>query len=80
MVFFRDRRDNQDMRVIPILVFMLIAAHPAHAYLDQGTGSMVAQIVAATVFGSVFYLKAFWQRTLRFCKSVISQKKEQADA
>jgi hypothetical protein len=80
MVFFRDRRDNQGMRAIPLLVLMLFLTQPVHAYLDQGTGSMVVQIVAASIFGSVFFIKTFWQKTMRFCKSIISQKKEPSDA
>ena len=67
------------MRGIPFPVLMLILAHPIHAYLDPGTGSMVVQIVAATVFGGVFLIKSFWRKTIRFCKSILPRKKEQSD-
>jgi hypothetical protein len=67
------------MRIIPLLIFILILAQPIHAYLDQGTGSMLIQIVAATVFGSIFFIKSFWRRTIRFCKSIIPQKNKPSD-
>lgn len=59
-----------------LLVLLVIAAHPCHAYLDPGTGSMVAQIVAATVFGGLFFIKSFWKKTIRFLKSAIGRKME----
>jgi hypothetical protein len=64
------------MRIIALPILMLISAQPIHAYLDQGTGSMVVQIVAAAVFGGIFFIKSFWRRTIRFCKSIIPQKKK----
>ena len=53
-----------------------MAAHPAYAYLDPGTGSMVAQIVAASVFGGLFFIKSFWKKTIRFFKSTLVRKME----
>jgi hypothetical protein len=58
------------------LVLFAFAAHPAYAYLDPGTGSMVAQIVAASVFGGLFFIKSFWKKTIRFFKSTLVRKME----
>lgn len=53
-----------------------MAAQPAYAYLDPGTGSMVAQIAAATVFGGLFFIKTFLKKTVGFFKSAIFRKME----
>lgn len=79
MVFFKDQLDNKGMLSIPFLVFILVLAHPIQAYLDQGTGSMVVQIVAATVFGGIFFIKSVWRSTIRFCKSIFPRKKGHSD-
>ena len=34
----------------------------AYAYMDPGSGSMIIQILLATLLGSLFMLKAFWHR------------------
>ena len=68
-------RENKEVRGVPLLLLMLILAHPTYAYLDPGTGSMVAQIIAATVFGGLFFIKSFWRRTKRFCKTIFSREK-----
>lgn len=76
MAFSARRRENEGVWCAPLLVLFLIAAQPAYAYLDPGTGSMVAQIVAATVFGGLFLIKSFWKKTVRFCKSILGNKME----
>ena len=74
--FLACRQENKGVWCTPLLVLFLIAVQPAHAYLDPGTGSMVAQIVAATVFGSLFLIKSFWKKAVRFCKSILGSKME----
>ena len=37
-------------------------AAPAHAYIDAGTGSMLLQVLVATVTGGLFLLKTNWRR------------------
>ncbi len=64
------------MRFIPVFIFLLIAARPTHAYLDPGTGSMAVQIVAASVFGAVFFLKALWKKIVHFYKLLLIFGKE----
>jgi hypothetical protein len=64
------------MRFILVFIFLLISALPTHAYLDPGTGSMAVQIIAATVFGGIFFIKAFWKKVVHFYKlfSVIGKE------
>ena len=40
----------------------VLAAAPAHAYLDPGTGSYVFQMLAAALVTGGFLLKTFWRR------------------
>jgi hypothetical protein len=41
-------------------------ALPAQAYLDPGTGSMILQMIVATVAGGLFLLKIYWSRVKAF--------------
>ncbi|MDP7201319.1 MAG: hypothetical protein QGI50_10255 [Dehalococcoidia bacterium] len=49
-------------------VFLIVAStlaattHTVYAYMDPGTGSMVLQILLATLLGSIFMIKTFWHR------------------
>jgi hypothetical protein len=40
----------------------VLSAQPAHAYLDSGTGSMLLQMIVATVTGGLFLVKVYWRR------------------
>ena len=40
----------------------IASAKPSYAYIDPGTGSFILQILAATLFASLFTLKLFWRR------------------
>jgi O-antigen/teichoic acid export membrane protein len=44
-------------------VFVLAGMQPAYAYIDPGTGSMIVQILAAAVAGSLFYVRR-WRHFL----------------
>ena len=41
---------------------LLLAARPAHAYLDPGAGSMLAQLAAAGFAGVAVLLRMYWGR------------------
>jgi len=41
---------------------LLMAPSRAQAYLDAGTGSMIFQVVVATVMGALFILRGYWQK------------------
>lgn len=46
-----------------VVAFLLIVTlKEAHAYIDPGSGSFLLQMLLATVFASIFAIKAFWQR------------------
>ena len=47
--------------VVAVLVVSLLTAHPAHAYLDPGSGSYALQVGIAGVLGAIFSLKMFWK-------------------
>jgi hypothetical protein len=53
---------------IPCLAatFLTVMSMPAYAYLDPGTGSIIAQaIIGALVAASVF-AKVWWERVTKF--------------
>jgi len=47
---------------VAILTVSLLATHPAHAYLDPGSGSYALQVGIAGLLGALFSLKMFWRR------------------
>ena len=51
-----------------VLLLLIVAPSPAHAYLDPGTGSMAIQLLVAGALGAIFTLKTYWRST----KSYIS--------
>jgi hypothetical protein len=46
------------------LAFVILAAAPAHAYLDAGSGSMLVQLLLGGTAGLVVLLKLYWRRLL----------------
>ncbi len=46
----------------------LVVADPtdAHAYLDAGTGSMIIQVLIASIAGALFFLKSYWRKVKSF--------------
>jgi hypothetical protein len=54
-------------RISPVSVFLILLAVPkmASAYVDPGTGTMIWQMAAAAVIGSLFYVKraVVWMKT-----------------
>jgi hypothetical protein len=49
-------------RALLLLAFFLLAAPPAYAYLDPGTGSYACQLLLAAAFGFAFVVKANFDR------------------
>jgi hypothetical protein len=47
-------------------VICLVAAAPAHAYVDPGSGSYLFQFMIAGIAGSVYAVKTFWGRIRPF--------------
>ena len=48
------------------VLLLLLAARPAHAYLDPATGSMVLQILLGGIAGLAVALKLFWRKIVSF--------------
>ena len=44
------------------LLLLALAAAPAHAYLDPGSGSMLVQLLAAGAAGVAVLVKLYWAR------------------
>lgn len=50
-----------------ILSTILSAPHlSGNAYLDPGSGSYLLQILLAALLGSMFFLRSFWGKVLKF--------------
>ena len=49
-----------------VMALMAIAPNAAHAYLDPGTGSMVIQIIVASLAAIGVFLKSFWAQIKAF--------------
>jgi hypothetical protein len=64
-----------------LLALVLATPKPAHAYVDPGSGSMLWQLAAATVIGSLFYVRrAFaWVRDRLALRSTRSASEQNAD-
>ena len=43
-------------------LLLLLPAAPAHAYLDPGAGSMLAQLAAAGFAGIAVLVRMYWSR------------------
>jgi hypothetical protein len=46
-----------------------------HYYIDLGTGSLVIQVLIASLAGALFLVKGFWKRILAFFKGIFSRDK-----
>ena len=55
------------------LVCLLGWATDAHAYFDPGTGSMLIQLLMASVLGFIFTLKIYWGKFKGFLKNLVGK-------
>ena len=44
------------------LTFLAVGSAPAHAYLDPGTGSIIAQAAIGAVVAAGVFFRAWWGR------------------
>lgn len=44
------------------VMFLGLSAMPAHAYLDPGTGSIIAQAAIGAVVAAGVFFRAWWDR------------------
>jgi hypothetical protein len=61
---------------VPIIALMCLLSwtHDAHAYFDPGTGSMVLQLLMASILGFIFTLKTYWGNFKAFVKNLFGKK------
>jgi hypothetical protein len=56
-------------------LFLPPSAPDIRFYIDLGTGSLVIQILIASLAGALFLVKGFWKRILAFFKGIFSRDK-----
>lgn len=60
------KMSRRSMRAVvaagPVVVWLLMAERPVHAYIDPGTGSYVTQVIVATIVSAGFILRSYWSR------------------
>ncbi len=64
-----------------ITLVLLLAAQPAWAYLDPGTGSMLLQVILGGIAAVGVALKLFWHKirvALGFSKPTADSQEEEA--
>ncbi len=58
--------------MISLMIFpfiaLLIPMIGTHPYLDPGSGSFILQILIATIVGSLFLVKVYWNKLKAFFK------------
>lgn len=50
--------------VLAVALLLALGVVPAHAYVDPGTGSLIAQMLFGGLAGLVVVVKLFWRRIL----------------
>jgi undecaprenyl pyrophosphate phosphatase UppP len=63
--------------LIITLLFNIVLATSAHAYIDPNTGGFFFQAVAPFVYGILAVIVVFWKRITGFVRGIVSRKKEQ---
>ena len=65
---------KQSSVLILTLICVLGWTPDAQAYFDPGTGSMVLQLLMASVLGFIFTLKTYWGKLKSSIKNLIGKK------
>ena len=70
------RRFNlKNLYIYILALFFILGWTPdAQAYFDPGTGSMVLQLLMASVLGFLFTLKPYWGKFKGFIKNLVGKK------
>ena len=60
---------------IPVITLICVLGWTpdAQAYFDPGTGSMVLQLMMASVLGFLFTLKTYWGKLKGFVKNLVGK-------
>ena len=54
-------------KILIILAVYFSITGPAYAYLDPGTGSVLLQVIIATLAGALTMITNFWKRLKTLC-------------
>ena len=57
-----------------LAALLVLAASPAHAYLDPGTGSMILQGLLAGIAGALVMGRLYWMRVKQFFGSLFGRQ------
>jgi hypothetical protein len=68
-------RDTTKKKWIGVILFFVLISQDANAYLDPGTGSLIFQVLIASLLGLIIYLRAWWSRVISFIHGLISKKR-----
>ena len=58
-----------------LLIFIVITAENAFAYLDPGTGSFMLQMLIAGILGGLFAIKTYWAKIKIFINKIFNKEK-----
>jgi len=58
-----------------VVLFFLLFPRQAHAYLDLGTGSFIFQMLIATSLATLFFLKSYIRKAIKFFAGLFNRKK-----
>jgi hypothetical protein len=59
--------------IITALIELVFPMH-SYAYLDPGAGSYMLQVMAAFLFGGLYFIKTFWQQLKAKVSSLFGSK------
>ena len=68
------------MTTVVLVLFYLIFPQRTHAYIDPGTGSLIIQLILASLLGSLFFIRTAIDKIKIFFKNLFSRKKENEKA
>ena len=66
-----DIHNKKSSVLILTLICLLGWTTNVHAYFDPGTGSMVLQLLMASILGFLFTLKTYWGKLKAFVKNLV---------
>ena len=66
------------MYVASVLLFWLIAAPNAHAYIDPGSSSFIVQMLIGAAAGAALAIATFWRRIIGFFRGTRAKAKAPA--
>jgi len=66
-------------QVIFAVLGMFLLVEPAYAYLDPGTGSLIIQVLIASLVSLIFAIKVFWKKITNYFRNFSSKENHDQD-